>query len=117
MSTILVKKVKYETRGSVSSLDYYFRVRLDDIETLGPLIKYLVETAVGHLLINNILKYKLSMLINTAYITAFGINYTDIHDYNAIEVRLVKYSQSAKSLLGKDRHIEFIIKALTWDSA
>lgn len=114
MSTILTQKIKYATRGRIVSLDYYFRVQLDDPETLGPLIKHLVETAQIHLLINGIGEYRLSMLINTAYITSFGVNYTDIHNYAEIESRLVKYSQSAKSLLGKDKAIEFIIKAIVW---
>lgn len=116
MSEIISANVEYESRGPVSAIDYTIVVHLDNPEIIGKVIRYIIESAQVHLLINNIVKYRLSMLINTAYIFNFGVPFPEIHNYQKIENRLIVHAQSAKSLLGEDKIIEFIVKAVTWDS-
>lgn len=115
MAEILSKRIKYTPRSPrIFSIDYTYIVRLDDPSTLGYLIKYLVESCQIHLILNNILQFRLSILITTKYIKNFGVPYSEVHNYNQIENRILWRAQSKKSLLGPKNLIKFKIKAIIW---
>ena len=117
MSKIIRKTFIYEENYPLAAIRYTFVAEILKPEAIGRFINHLVKAVQRHLVSENKFDYQLGLNISSGTISNFNAHLSKEHNYELIHARLLKYTQSSKSLLDEDNKITIEITALLLDDS